>query len=71
VALPVNFQSDIADALAKGSHRATGYLPARANEPYTVSFASRAPSQPAVCSPAMSRGTLRQTGLISSPPSAF
>src|SRR5271155_2193642 len=71
VAMPVNFQSDIANALAKGSYRATAALAARADEPNTVTFASRAPSQPAVCSPAVSRGTLRQVGLISSPASAF
>jgi hypothetical protein len=44
VALPVNFQSDIADALAKGSHPAIDDLPAHANNPNTVSFASRLPA---------------------------
>jgi hypothetical protein len=57
-------------ALVTCMHHAASDLQALADDPNSVSFASRAPSQPAVCSPAAAGGMLRQTGLVSSPPSA-
>jgi len=39
--MAVNFQSDIANALTKGSYRATDDLPARADESPTLSLLLR------------------------------